>query len=891
MAKSIAKKAAAPLTANRRIQDVDASRGREVFGVIALGTSLFVLMAMVSLQANALFMGPFGRTVAGMVYGIAGFGSYALVILAVAAAVRSLMGKSSVMPWEIGVGVALGVLSLGVLLHLVAARYRVGGFGPGGATGEHVAEILRALISTAGTALLGVVSLAIAIIIATPLRMRQVLGWIAAGLGVAWGAIADGARATARFVVDVLRAIMPERREYEDEIEDEDPLAIDEAELQGPPIIDRAAPTADFLGDTEKTAAPEEDEAEEKARKPRKKKSEQITAESPLPPAAEIVALPEAKDKGKKKKPEAVIVEDAVAAPAPAPALAPGAEAGAAPLIVESRFKHADKAEMAAKEKQAEAERGFVKLGDGAYQLPGIGLLNYDAATQNQIDKSYMLELSARLSKTLENYGVKGDVVAIRPGPVVTMYEFAPAPGTRVAKIANLSDDLAMSLEALRVRIVAPIPGKAAVGIEVPNKAREKVFLKEIVADDLFRKSKSRLPMAIGKDIEGGPSVVDLARMPHLLVAGTTGSGKSVAVNAMITSLLYHCSPDDVRMIMVDPKMLELSIYEGIPHLLLPVVTDPKKANLALRWAVEEMDRRYDLLAQQGVRDIIGYNDKLVKIRAKWEADKLRRAAEAAERAAGGASGEQLDLEAQDEQIERVEVTSERGPIMASEPPPKMPYIVVVIDEFADLMMCAPKEVETSVARIAQKARACGIHLILATQRPSVDVITGLIKANFPSRIAFHVTSKVDSRTILDQGGAEALLGAGDMLFSDRGAAPCRLHGCFVDEDEIHKVVAFLKTQGRPVYNLDILRPREEEEGEGGGDMGAGGGGGKVDDEMYDKAVHIVCSTRNASISWVQRQLRIGYNRAARLVEEMEKQGVVSPPDHTNKREVLVSAA
>jgi S-DNA-T family DNA segregation ATPase FtsK/SpoIIIE len=901
MAKSIAKKAAAPLTANRRIYDADASRGREVFGVIALGTSLFVLMAMFSLQANALFMGPFGRTVAGMVYGVAGFGSYVLVILATAAAVRSLMGKETVMPWEIGVGVGLGVLSMGVLLHLVVARYRVAGFGPGGATGEHVAEILRALISTAGTALLAVVSLAIAIIIATPLRMRQVLGWIAAGLQVAWRAIADAASAAARFVVDVLRAIMPERREYEDEIEDEDPLAVDENELDGPPIIDRAAPTADFVGDTEKTAtADDDDEEKEKARKPRKKKSEQITAETELPPAAEIVAIEsakEARDKGKKKKPEAVIVEEVVAAPAPAPLPLILSEAGtaeskeAAPLIVESRFKHADKAEMAAKEKQADAERGFIKLGDGAYQLPGIGLLNYDAATQNQIDKTYMLELSARLTKTLENYGVKGDVVAIRPGPVVTMYEFAPAPGTRVAKISNLADDLAMSLEALRVRIVAPIPGKAAVGIEVPNKAREKVFLKEIVADDMFRKSKARLPMAIGKDIEGGPAVVDLARMPHLLVAGTTGSGKSVAVNAFITSLLYHCSPDDVRMIMVDPKMLELSIYEGIPHLLLPVVTDPKKANLALRWAVEEMDKRYDLLAQQGVRDIIGYNDKLAKIRAKWEADKLRRAAEAAERAAGGASGEQLDLEVADDQIEQVEVTSERGPIMATEPPPKMPYIVVVIDEFADLMMCAPKEVETSVARIAQKARACGIHLILATQRPSVDVITGLIKANFPSRIAFHVTSKIDSRTILDQGGAEALLGAGDMLFSDRGAAPCRLHGCFVDEDEIHRVVSFLKTQGRPVYNLDILKPREEEDGEGGGEAGMGGGGGKVDDEMYDKAVHIVCSTRNASISWVQRQLRIGYNRAARLVEEMEKQGVVSSPDHTNKREVLVSAA
>jgi len=432
----------------------------------------------------------------------------------------------------------------------------------------------------------------------------------------------------------------------------------------------------------------------------------------------------------------------------------------------------------------------------------------------------------------------------------------------------------------MRVRIVAPIPGKAAVGIEVPNKTREKVFLKEIVADEAFTKGRAKLPMAIGKDIEGGPSVVDLARMPHLLVAGTTGSGKSVAVNAFITSLLYHASPEDVRMIMVDPKMLELSIYEGIPHLLLPVVTDPKKANLALRWAVEEMDRRYDLLAQMGVRDIATYNDKVGKQLAKLEADKLRAAAEAAARAIEDDIGKAMSADTPEEADARERIVTA--------PPHRLPYIVVVIDEFADLMMCAPKEVETSVARIAQKARASGIHLILATQRPSVDVITGLIKANFPSRIAFSVASKIDSRTILDQSGAEALLGAGDMLFSDRGAAPVRLHGCYVDEEEIHRVVAFLKTQGRPVYNLDILKPRDEE---GEGEAPNGAPSGKSDDDMYDKAVYIVTTTRNASISWVQRQLRIGYNRAARLVEEMEKQGVVSPPDHTNKREVLVAQA
>jgi S-DNA-T family DNA segregation ATPase FtsK/SpoIIIE len=322
--------------------------------------------------------------------------------------------------------------------------------------------------------------------------------------------------------------------------------------------------------------------------------------------------------------------------------------------------------------------------------------------------------------------------------------------------------------------------------------------------------------------------------------------------------------------------MLELSIYEGVPHLLLPVVTDPKKANLALRWAVEEMDRRYDLLAQMGVRDIATFNDKVGKQLAKLEADKLQAAADAAAAALEDDIGKVIAADSPEEADAREKVTA---------PMHRLPYIVVVIDEFADLMMCAPKEVETSVARIAQKARASGIHLILATQRPSVDVITGLIKANFPSRIAFSVASKIDSRTILDQTGAEALLGAGDMLLSDRGAAPQRLHGCYVDEEEIHKVVEFLKTQGRPVYNLDILKPRDEE-GEGGGDMQMPSG--KSDDDMYDKAVYIVTTTRNASISWVQRQLRIGYNRAARLVEEMEKQGVVSPPDHTNKREVLV---
>jgi len=825
--------------------------------VIGLGAGLFLLIATVSLQAHALVMGPFGRSTAGLFYGIAGICGYVLIALGVVAAVRMLLAREPALPPMIAVGTLLGVIALATLVHLIAPHYRVAGHGPGGAIGEHLAEILRAMISTVGTALLALIGLVVAVVIATPLRMRDVLHALWLGLRTVGGVAHTAGLAFVTFWIDVFRAILPEKGDDDDEIEvEEDDVLEASADEHGPEpvIIERTQPSPIEVIEL----TPE---------KQKKKKKEPQKPELDLAPAAAAIA-----EEPKKR------LAKGTEAPPPAPA-PPMDHAG--PVIFEPKFKGADKATMAAKERQADAERQtFIKLGEGDYQLPSIQLLNYDAKEQNSIDKTAMLELSAKLTQTLENYGVKGDVVAIRPGPVVTMYEFAPAPGTRVNKIVNLTDDLALALEALRVRIVAPIPGKAAVGIEVPNRTREKVFLKEILADDIFRKGRFKLPLAIGKDIEGGPSVVDLARMPHLLVAGTTGSGKSVAVNAMISSLLYHCSPEDVRMIMVDPKMLELSIYEGVPHLLLPVVTDPKKANLALRWAVEEMERRYDLLAQMGVRDIATFNEKVAKQLAKLEADKLKAAAEAAAAALEDDLSKAVAADSPEQADKRENVNAALH---------RLPYIVVVIDEFADLMMCAPKEVETSVARIAQKARAAGIHLILATQRPSVDVITGLIKANFPSRIAFSVASKIDSRTILDQNGAEALLGAGDMLFSDRGAAPQRLHGCYVDEQEIHRVVEFLKTQGRPVYNLDIVKPRDEE-GEGGGDFG-GAPSGKSDDDMYDKAVYIVTTTRNASISWVQRQLRIGYNRAARLVEEMEKQGVVSPPDHTNKREVLVAAA
>lgn len=914
----------------------ESGRNREIVGVVGLGIAIFLMAALFSLQiGSGTFMGPFGRTIAAGVYGVWGMCSYAVVGMLAVTSVRLLMDRPPVVRLHELSGLALGLTALGTLVHLAASEYRVAGHGPGGLMGEHVAEVFRALISTAGTALLASIGLLVAVVIATPLRLREVGEHVGTGWRFVWAGLTRAAVGTARFCGEVVRAVLPERDhdEYLDEDYDEEDEPYDAFAHEGtdpgsldPPIIqggrDQAAPVLVAGDDTEKLDDAEvaarlaalgagegvagEVTAPKQARGGRKsRKAAQVEELAAADETVQTLAAPDSDDDVEitQATRAAVDAEAAEAAEDRAPAAAasqagneaaggkPGAkaekaakaaaaESASGPVIVESQFRHKKAEELREQEQKVEAERlEFIPLGGGEYKLPPINLLDYDESQQTTVDRSTMLEMSARLSKTLENYGVKGEVVAIRPGPVVTMYEFAPAPGTRVNKIANLSDDLAMALEALSVRIVAPIPGKAAVGIEVPNKTRETVYLKEIIADEVFQNGKHKLPLAVGKNIEGAPSVVDLAKMPHLLVAGTTGSGKSVAVNSMITSLLYHCTPDDVRLIMVDPKMLELSIYEGIPHLLLPVVTDPKKANLALRWSVEEMERRYDLLARTGVRDLGTYNKKAAKMRAQHEAEKLRRAAEQAQRLA-------------DDGEDDVEITGEHEPpaLMLDdlpEPPQHLPYIVIIIDEFADLMMCAPKEVETSVARIAQKARAAGIHLILATQRPSVDVITGLIKANFPSRCAFRVTSKVDSRTILDQGGAESLLGSGDMLFSDRGASPCRFHGCFVDEEEIGRVVDVLKGQGRPVYNMEILKPRDEDaDGED-----EGGGFDEPADEMYDRAVNLVAETRQASISMIQRRLRVGYNRAARMVEQMEREGVVGPPDHTNKREVLVQPA
>ncbi|HTQ24510.1 MAG TPA: DNA translocase FtsK 4TM domain-containing protein [Candidatus Binataceae bacterium] len=491
----------------------------------------------------------------------------------------------------------------------------------------------------------------------------------------------------------------------------------------------------------------------------------------------------------------------------------------------------------------------------GGYELPALSLLDMPPAEHAQVDES-ALERSARvLEQKLADFGVEGRVVEVQPGPVVTMYKFEPGSGIKVSQIVNLADDLSMALRAATVRIQAPVPGEAVVGIEVPNRKREKVYLREIMEAEEFAAARSQLTIALGKDISGRPMAADLATMPHLLIAGATGTGKSVSIHTMIASILFNATADDVRFILIDPKMLELSVYENIPHLLVPVVVDPEKAAAALLWATQEMETRYRMMREMGVRNIDGYNRALGAAGKVVELKPVNQVEEGAGRARSSEDGEPIKHR-------------------------RLPKIVIVIDELADLLLSEGKTVERDITRLAQKARASGIHLILATQRPSVDVLTGLIKANLPARISLQVTSRVDSRTILDSIGAERLLGAGDMLFMPPGSAKLRrLHGPFVSETEIRRVVDFLRAQGAPDYQMEILETKVASED------GLEGGGFEADD-LYDEAVRIVLETNQASVSMIQRRLRIGYNRAARMVEQMEREGLVTPGDGMRPREV-----
>jgi S-DNA-T family DNA segregation ATPase FtsK/SpoIIIE len=549
------------------------------------------------------------------------------------------------------------------------------------------------------------------------------------------------------------------------------------------------------------------------------------------------------------------------------PRLEPGAEEPrlartAAPAPAEAKPAKRKQSGDVVVQKPAQSKRppqqrqAQLDLGDNV--LPPLDLLTEPTRSKTPIVNEEGLQQNARLLETvLDDFGVKGEIVKVRPGPVVTLYELEPAPGIKASRIIGLADDIARSMSAVSVR-VAVVPGRTVMGIELPNARAETVLLREILDSEAYEKNSAKLPLTLGKDIGGAPVVADLAKMPHLLIAGTTGSGKSVGINTMILSILFRMPPDECKFIMIDPKMLELSVYDGIPHLLAPVVTDPRKAIVALKWTVREMETRYRNMSKLGVRNIEGYNARLAEARAR---------------------GEQLTRKVQ------TGFDPESGqPIMEEQPldMTSLPFIVVVVDEMADLMLVAGKDIEAAIQRLAQMARAAGIHLIMATQRPSVDVITGTIKANFPTRISFQVTSKIDSRTILGEGGAEQLLGRGDMLYMAGGGRITRVHGPFVGDREVEAVVSFLKAHGEPTYLDEVT-----EDTEGGMSLGAGGSEDGESDQLYDQAVAIVCRERKASTSFIQRHLQIGYNRAARLIERMEAEGVVSAANHVGKREVL----
>jgi DNA segregation ATPase FtsK/SpoIIIE-like protein len=810
---------------------------RPVAGILLSAVAVVALLGLSSYgpRAQANWAGPVGHEVAGALLELIGAGAYAASFFLLVVAATLVAGKprftfSRAASWLLLSVSVVALLDLGV-------HARVQGHSPGGMVGAVIAGAARSALSTWGAAVVIAAVGAAALVVATDL-------WALRAAIAAGRAGVEGGTRAIKGAAGVFSLSRPsQRRGYDDDDEEE----VDDEPFEPDPDVrivleprDRSSAAALRLG---------------------------LDGDGPQDPR---VPMAPPSDPGRKKK------GDAFSDP-PLDALA------IAPTIVEPKPPARSLARKEEKkEDSADTGAGFTLHGGRkTFTLPSITILTGEAAAAGPIDREGLTATAEKLRQKLASFGIQGQVTQIRPGPVVTMFEFLPAAGVKVSRIAALADDLAMAMEALRVRIVAPIPGRGVVGIEVPNKERQMVVLRELAEQDAFQKSHSKLAMCLGKDIEGMPYIADLAKMPHLLIAGTTGSGKSVAVNSMIVSMLLRGSPEEVRFLMVDPKMLELSVYEGIPHLLLPVVTDAKKAAMALRWAVEEMERRYQLLAECGVRNIVSFNKKVEK-----EGDAARRTHRATkEKRVVDLTDPQLSLA----EAVGAEAASDEPPPAADAQPPareeplrKLPYLVIIIDELADLMMVASREVETYIARLAQMARAAGIHLMVATQRPSTDVVTGVIKANFPARISFQVASRHDSATIINTPGAENLLGMGDMLILPPGTSTLtRVHGPYVEEKEIHAVVEHWKAQGAPVYDPNILRPRAED-GEGMPEDDEG------PDELYDQAIAAVSDMRFISISLLQRKLRVGYNRAARMIERMERDGIVGPADGAKPREVLI---
>ncbi|RJO65843.1 MAG: DNA translocase FtsK [Myxococcales bacterium] len=800
-----------------------------------------------------------------------GYSAYLVVAALCALGVVLAMRREIAIKLKETAGFFLIVFFCSVLLHLLLTRKDMAYY-PGGWVGSLAAVFGEPLFGALGLGIIAGVGLVVAIVLATgvpPIRTALVFG------GCVWRwltALGRGILLLLGWSVDHGKAAIERRRaakaEAADDIDAEPETRTEEDGPPEPVVKELPSPEEAFVKAgpviVENGKSEPEPEAPKEPKPPlldRGEKEVVITVRRLTDASAEEDEAwpPEAG--------EEMETEDEEAA-------APGEEeaeetAGEAPEAKPRRRKA--KAEGPQIVDQRPRRQTADEIGDEAikenerreYQLPPVSLLDYPSQDNTEIDREQLYGNARLLEQTLLDYKIEGKVKEIHPGPVITMYEFAPARGTKLSRIATLEDDLAMALAALKVRIVAPIPGKSVVGIEVPNLSRETVYLKEIIGHKQFAQAKSPLTIAIGKDIFGYPVVSDLQKMPHLLIAGATGAGKSVGVNGMILSILYRNTPDEVKFILVDPKRLEFNFYEGIPHLLLPVITDPKQASLALGWVVHEMDTRYQILSEWGVKNMDSYN----RLVGRLEEASQQRGGDIETLIADFSASEGGDMRALARKLKS-------SPI-----PTRMPFIVVVIDELADLMMVAGKEVELSIARLAQLARASGIHLIVATQRPSTDVITGLIKNNFPARISFRVSQKVDSRVILDRNGAESLLGRGDMLFLPGGGDLMRLHGAYVSEEETARVVDFIRVQRKPAYKDDILTRIEEQAAEQETE-------GEAFDSEYDHAVALVCETGKASISLIQRKLRVGYNRAARMIERMEDEGVVGPSDGVKGRPV-----
>ncbi len=851
--------ATAPTSAN------EVGRRHEVLGICGAAATLLLTLALWSYdrRGGENWVGPVGEAVARFFVSAFGLGVLWLPLeLAMLTATLFRATRMHAEAWVARVASLLVVLLLGcALLHLLLSpRDFFGGHQAGGLTGEMLAEVMRSLLGTAGAYVICVSSLLVNLVLRTRLSVVALARRLRGSLRRAAFGLYRSARDTGASLSQAWR----EAKAIEAE--------------------ERAAALA--AAQPRITLADGEQAAPQGAVEPGARRS---SAAGALDAAARSTAgeheSPDDDDDDDDEQQDEDLDDDDGDDDDAARAVSAAGGTGApkhgsgrrpknkqGPVIVAPR--------MEPQKRSARGDHGLATHtgSDGrTYMLPPSTLLAEPAESVLRIDEQTLKDNAVRLVDKLAAYGVRGRVDEIHPGPVVTMYEFEPQSGTKISKMASLSDDLAMALAAEKVRIVAPILGKARVGFELPNKLRQTVQLRELLEDERWRHQEGLLPVAFGKDIVGQPVYGDLSKMPHLLVAGATGSGKSVGLNVMLTSLLMKKTPEQVRLLMIDPKVVELAVFDGIPHMLLPVVTDMKKASLALRWAVDEMERRYQLFADAGARNLVSYNARVERVlRGELSVEQFmpRRAGKLR---AQGVHGEEvlLDLDLGEQ------------PDACDEPPEKLPSVVVVVDEFADLMMVAAKDVEAAIARLAQKARAAGIHVILATQRPSVDVITGMIKANFPSRIAFKVSQREDSKTILGRNGAEHLLGNGDMLTLMPGSNDLkRVHCAFISEDEVKSVCDFLRLQGEPIYDDNILRPREDDD-----DAGLGLGSSS-DDPLYDRAVALVAQAGYCSISHIQRNLSIGYNKAAKLVERMEKEGVVGPPSAKagGRRDVLIEA-